>query len=101
MKNQIVCPANCIGGHAHRVKSVSQRVAGITPEIARAAKLSPNHLVSTCTYCGCVWREFLNPESLVPQTDILGEYGGTHSAVAFRPEPWLQETIDCLEKKAD
>jgi hypothetical protein len=95
MKNQIVCPARCSGGYADRVKSVSQRQAGITPDIARAAKLNQNERLTTCFYCDCVWREVLDTHSLRTRPEVLGTYKG----VVFYPEQWLQDAIDRLGRE--
>jgi hypothetical protein len=87
--SKVICPANCNGGYAERVKAVSPPEVGITPEIARAAKLSSNEKLSTCWHCDCVWRTVLDMHSLRERKEILGWYEG----VTFRPEPWLERAI--------
>jgi hypothetical protein len=101
MKNQIVCPANCNGGYANRVISVSQSQAGITPDIARAAKLEPHENLFTCIHCSCVWKENFDSDSRATRQIVLGEFGGPDSATVFQPESRLENAIADLKKESD
>lgn len=99
MKNKIVCPAKCNGGYAEMIKFVSQHEVGIKREIARAAKLSPNEGVSTCLYCGCVWRETFHPDLRVSRMEP--EILGTDKGVRFEPETWLEKVLADFDKESE
>ena len=101
MTEEIVCPRRCNGGYASHVKQVPYSRAGITPAIAKAARLTPGEKVFTCDYCSCVWNSTFDLNFLRGRIEILGEYGGPSSANAFLPEPWLGRVIDEHEREGE
>ena len=98
-RSEIVCPLKCSGGYSGRARRVAPKRAGITPLIARAAKLAEDDELYTCNYCSCVWRGKMDTHFLHYRTEILGEYGGPNSATAFRPVPWLKRAIGKLQEE--
>jgi hypothetical protein len=95
----IVCPAMCSGGYPNRIKRITQVTAGITPRIARAAKLGPHDELFTCLHCGCVWRRDFEIDTWKYSTVILGEYHGLYSPAGFLPELWVQKAMFNLDRE--
>jgi hypothetical protein len=100
MEIKIVCPAQCSGGYPNRIKRITQTAAGITPKIARAARIGPHDELFTCLHCGCVWRRDFDIEAWNYSTVILGEYYGLYSPSRFLPELWVQRAMFSLEQEA-
>lgn len=87
------CPGKC---SAPNIKEVSQSQVGITPRIARAAKLRSEQKLYNCFHCGSVWYQELDPSRPFHLTIVLGEYDGMNSRNEFVPEGWLRLAIDAL-----
>lgn len=96
MRHRIICPRECSGGYADRIRKVSQKQAGISSRIALAAKLPRNEQVFTCLYCSAVWFNSFDEMHYRDITVVLGEFGGPNSANTFLPEAWLNEAIENL-----
>ena len=87
------CPKKCGVHQANAVRTVEPEEVGISPSIARAAKLESGAKLLYCQSCGCVWRRVFDSDSAKLQNEVLGTFARDQAA-GLNLESWLQQAAE-------